>query len=337
MTFHIYFKLFNSIKHEHEAEDLARLELEALSGSVRPISNFLTEAARKPLSEAVTTKFLGREGYVVTLGDILVHELPYGRIHGYYGKSNRLPDFGRLVRRLAYTREIIAIAEGSHSQLGLEEVFSGGVIGVNCQTSEENGRRVFRFITNQYFLEKSEYISKLSRNEKEVLRNVDALLNFLTSDFYRVPATETMRVGRRLEDYFSIREETSLYLTHYMHPYKGKFHPKMARALLNSVFPKDRGIVMDNFAGSGTLLVEATLVGLDSVGVEINPLSVLMSNVKCQSLVISLAELREAIASYLSSVAKACAQYESVSTGQSVLDPMLDLSTIDLVSEDIPA
>src|SRR2546426_68832 len=246
MTFHIYFKLFNSIKHEHEAEDLARLELEALSGSVRPISNFLTEAARKPLSEAVTTKFLGREGYVVTLGDILVHELPYGRIHGYYGKSNRLPDFGRLVRRLAYTREIIAIAEGSHSQLGLEEVFSGGVIGVNCQTSEENGRRVFRFITNQYFLEKSEYISKLSRNEKEVLMNADALLNFLTSDFYRVPATETLKVGRRLEDYFSIREEPSLYLTHYMHPYKGKFHPRMALALLNSVCPSDRGVVMED-------------------------------------------------------------------------------------------
>ena len=337
MTFHIYFKLFNSIKHEHEAEDLARLELEALSGSVRPISNFLTEAARKPLSEAVTTKFLGREGYVVTLGDILVHELPYGRIHGYYGKSNRLPDFGRLVRRLAYTREIIAIAEGSHSQLGLEEVFSGGVIGVNCQTSEENGRRVFRFITNQYFLEKSEYISKLSRNEKEVLMNADALLNFLTSDFYRVPATETLKVGRRLEDYFSIREEPSLYLTHYMHPYKGKFHPRMALALLNSVCPSDRGVVMDNFAGSGTLLVEASLIGLDSLGVEINPLSVLMSNVKCQCLTIPPAQLRDAVESYLTSISEASAQYDSIARGQAVLDPRMDFSAIEVVAEDIPA
>ena len=82
-----------------------------------------------------------------------------------------------------------------------------------------------------------------------------------------------MQVGKRLEDYFTIREEPSLHLTHYMHPYKGKFHPKMARALLNYVYPSSNGFVMDNFAGSGTLLVESTLMGLDSIGIEGSTLS----------------------------------------------------------------
>lgn len=337
MTFHLYFKLFNSIKDEHEAEDLARLELEGLFGPVRPISNFLTEAKSAPLSELGDSRFIGRDGYVVKLDDILLHELPYGGIQGYYGKSDEVPSFERLVRRLAYCREILAVAEGSQSNLEVNEVFALGTPGVNCQFSDRNGRRIFRFVTNQYFLEKSEYISKLSRNEKEVLRNVDSLLHFLTSDFYRVPATETMRVGRRLEDYFSIREETSLYLTHYMHPYKGKFHPKMARALLNHVFPGEQGTVMDNFAGSGTLLVEAATMGLDSVGIEINPLSVLMSNVKTQCLTIPIEDLRTEISEYLSLATKACTQYDSVSRGQAVLDPLLDFSTIELIAEDMPS
>src|SRR3990172_5457964 len=111
MGFHLYFKLVNSIKGEHEAEDLARLELEGLFGPVRPISNFLTEATQAPLSEVISAKFVGREGYTVKLEDILVHELPYGRLHGYYGKSEEVPDFGRLVRRLAYSREILAIGD----------------------------------------------------------------------------------------------------------------------------------------------------------------------------------------------------------------------------------
>lgn len=49
-----------------------------------------------------------------------------------------------------------------------------------------------------------------------------------------------------------------------MCPYKGKFHPKMVRALLNYIFPEEKGTVLDNFAGSGTLLVEAGYLGLNS-------------------------------------------------------------------------
>jgi len=60
-------------------------------------------------------------------------------------------------------------------------------------------------------------------------------------------------MGKKLEDYFSNREENSLYLTHYFYPYKGKFHPKMVRSLLNWANPR---VVLDNFVGSGTLLVE---------------------------------------------------------------------------------
>ncbi|MFQ6060751.1 MAG: hypothetical protein ACE5KV_05600, partial [Thermoplasmata archaeon] len=246
------------------------------------------------------------------------------------------PDFQKLVRRLAYTREFICIVEGADSKFKPERVLPKSGLGLNWQLAECDGMHVLRFITNQYFLEKSEYISKLSRNEKEVVDNVRALLEHPSVGFYRVPATETMRIGRRLEDYFAIRAEPSLYLTHYMHPYKGKFHPKMARALLNYVYPEDDGLVLDNFAGSGTLLVEAVLMGLDARGIEINPLSTLMSNVKCQSLKISPKDLGKAIKTFLESAKDAFSQIQMAGKGQKFLDPKTDFKEVAKEMEALP-
>ncbi|MGY1593037.1 DNA methyltransferase [Geodermatophilus sp. SYSU D00708] len=68
------------------------------------------------------------------------------------------------------------------------------------------------------------------------------------------------------------------YLTHNWHKYKAKFFPRMARALINATTPN--GVVGDPFVGSGTLNVEASLMGLASVGLDIDPLSVEISNCK---------------------------------------------------------
>ena len=290
---HYYFKLFNSIKEPSEV-DFAELELNSLFGDVARIKNFVDVLDKPPL------KLFTKKG--VRIQDIMTHETCYGDFQGFYGSKEKAEDISDLVRRLAYTREIYLIVKSKNPEDYLNKIFPSGVAGKNVQFFQSGGYSLFRFITNQYFLEKSHYISKLSRNEKEIDRNVDALFEYPTKKLYRIPASSTMAVGKRLEDYFAIREEPSLYLTHYMHPYKGKFHPKMVRALLNYVYPKSSGLVMDNFVGSGTLLVEATLMGLDSVGVEINPLSVLMSNVKCSSLGLDPSKLKVEIKKYLGEV-----------------------------------
>lgn len=292
MTLHFYFKIFNSIKSEHEAKDFAKLELLGLFGKVVPIHNFFDVLSKKPL------KLFTSEP--MRIQDIITTELPYGKIQGYYGTKDKLMDVTKLVKRLAYIREIFLITESKEKpEKILKQIFPDGSVGKNVQLFEKDGNILFRFITNQYFLEKSQYISKLSRNKKEINMNVSLLFSHLFNNNYRIPASSTLSIGKRLEDYFAIREESSLYLNHYMHPYKGKFHPKMVRALLNYIYPKDKGLVLDNFAGSGTLLVEAGYLGLDSLGIEINPLSVLMSNVKCHSVKIPLDELKAEIDNYL--------------------------------------
>lgn len=73
------------------------------------------------------------------------------------------------------------------------------------------------------------------------------------------------------------------YLTHWIYPYKGKFHPQMVRALLNIIGVSPGDVVLDPFIGSGTTAVEAQLLGIDCIGIDANPLCVLQSRVKTES------------------------------------------------------
>lgn len=73
------------------------------------------------------------------------------------------------------------------------------------------------------------------------------------------------------------------YLTHWIYPYKGKFHPQMIRALLNILHLEPGQTVLDPFIGSGTTALEAQLLGIDTVGIDISPLCVLQGRVKTES------------------------------------------------------
>ena len=69
------------------------------------------------------------------------------------------------------------------------------------------------------------------------------------------------------------------YLTHNFLRYYGKYIPPIATNLIKR-YTERQDIILDNFAGCGTGLVEASLHGRNSIGVEINPLGVLASKVK---------------------------------------------------------
>lgn len=327
---HWYFKLFNTIKEDAEVE-FAELELKSLFGSVEHIRNFADILENTPFKYFTKTS--------LPVQDIMAHELPYGKCQGFYAKTDDVKDVSSLTRRLAYIREFLVVVQSLDAKELFKRMLPFGELDKNVQYFEADAYSLLRFITNQYFLEKSQYISKLSRDEEEVNDNVDALFKFLTKNLYRIPASATMQIGKRLEDYFTIREESSLHLTHYMHPYKGRFHPKMVRALLNYVYPKDKGRVMDNFAGCGTLLVEATWMGLDSVGIEINPLSALMSNVKCQSLTFDPVALKETVNRFLDELREVLSIRQTQLNGASQLFPtrqVIDKGSIERLKADIP-
>lgn len=70
------------------------------------------------------------------------------------------------------------------------------------------------------------------------------------------------------------------YGTHGIHEYRGKFFPQLVRALINVSGTGAGGIVADPMSGSGTTLVESKLFGCESFGVDMNPLSCLLTETK---------------------------------------------------------
>jgi DNA modification methylase len=321
--FAFYFKLFNNLKDESEVE-LAERELRSIFGPVEKVCNFVDEFVSGELSQTISLLKV-KSGNLPRLQDALTYELPYGKVQAFKGQG-LLAIIPKLVTRLAYTKEIYVIVPVAAHHHAVNSL----VQNTNVFTYRNEDIAVIRAVTNQFFLEKSAYISRLSRNTNELETNLNALLTYPKTQMYRMPATETLAVGRRLEDWFAIREEPSLYLTHYMHPYKGKFHPKMARALINYVCPTDTGIILDNFSGSGTTLVEAEWLGLNSFGIDINPLSSLMSRVKVQCLNIDIAELKQAIDDFLSNLTVAEQQKNLDKSGQSTL--FVEASRVNSVS-----
>jgi tRNA G10 N-methylase Trm11 len=98
-------------------------------------------------------------------------------------------------------------------------------------------------------------------------------------------------VTDKYTNYFKIIQKNrtrsvNQYLTHWIYPYKGKFHPQMIRALLNIIGLEPGDTLLDPFLGSGTAAVEAQLLGINCVGIDVSPLCVLQSKVKTESIYI---------------------------------------------------
>jgi len=96
-------------------------------------------------------------------------------------------------------------------------------------------------------------------------------------------------VKGKYTDYFQIIQKNrtrsvNQYITHWIYPYKGKFHPQMIRGLLNIIGLEQGDTVLDPFIGSGTTAVEAQLLGINCIGIDVSPLCVLQSKVKTESL-----------------------------------------------------
>ena len=76
--------------------------------------------------------------------------------------------------------------------------------------------------------------------------------------------------------------ETAETLTHPFHTYPARLHPASAKVLVEFIGEGAQRTqpLVDPFCGSGTVLVEARANGLRSIGVDLNPLAVLVARAK---------------------------------------------------------
>jgi len=141
-----------------------------------------------------------------------------------------------------------------------------------------NGLREFKI------LNKSERIKKAIKKRGAYFKSID---EEFTNYFHIIHKNQTRSVNQ--------------YLTHWIYPYKGKFHPQMIRALLNIIGLKEGDTVFEPFSGSGTTALEAQLLGINSINIDISPLCVIQGGVKTESIFVldKILEIKDKIISRL--------------------------------------
>jgi DNA modification methylase len=133
------------------------------------------------------------------------------------------------------------------------------VLGIDFRVT--NGLREFK-VLNQ-----SKELKELIKKKTSYFKTINGEH---TDYFYIIQKNQTRSVNQ--------------YLTHWIYPYKGKFHPQMIRALLNIIGLKEGDTVFEPFSGSGTTALEAQLLGINFIGIDISPLCVIQGKVKTESI-----------------------------------------------------
>lgn len=99
----------------------------------------------------------------------------------------------------------------------------------------------------------------------------------------------------RLRSFFESKQFKTGYATHGLFPYRGKFHPQMIKALINIMGLKPGDTILDPMMGSGTVLIEACLMGIRSIGVDASPFCRFMAHAKLGGLTVPLEPIRDAL------------------------------------------
>ena len=105
--------------------------------------------------------------------------------------------------------------------------------------------------------------------------------------YYKMSQIDIGQYPQELWDISETITELS-YLTHSYFRYYGKFPSKIGKLIVEDLDNRHalspaNDFVLDNYAGSGTTLVEAKLHGYDSFGIDINPFAVLACKVKTRN------------------------------------------------------
>ncbi len=120
--------------------------------------------------------------------------------------------------------------------------------------------------------------------------NSKTTLHYQANNFK--PSFEILSRSNKTKSYFEQGAFSTGYATHSLFPYRGKFHPQLIKSLLNIIGIKKGELVLDPMCGSGTTNIEAALLGINSVAVDISPFCRLMAKTKYESLKAKKEELQ---------------------------------------------
>jgi hypothetical protein len=109
-----------------------------------------------------------------------------------------------------------------------------------------------------------------------------------TKHFLRCSRKTEVTQGRSAaaKTYFEEGQFSTGYATHGLFPYRGKFHPQLIRGIFNVLGIKEKETILDPMCGSGTANIEAALMGINSIAVDVSPFCQIMTKAKYDSLTV---------------------------------------------------
>ncbi len=155
--------------------------------------------------------------------------------------------------------------------------------------SEYLGRTVTP--TNITYLVQYGKIHKYPDESRKVRVNKEELQEYYDKFVVRKQDSWKKKLGKDLDwglSFDQLREADTTKHVHRLHPYKGKFIPQLVEYFLDEninhlkkeIFFHKGDTVLDPFMGSGTTLVQASELGLNSIGIDISGFNCLISKVK---------------------------------------------------------
>jgi DNA modification methylase len=122
-------------------------------------------------------------------------------------------------------------------------------------------------------------------------------VNGQETNHYRICADSALYMDEsssaRLRSFFQTYRFKTSYATHGLFPYRGKFHPQLIKAIMNLMGLQRGEVVLDPMMGSGTTNIEASLIGIDSIGIDASPFCRLMAQTKIDAMSMDLTEFLE--------------------------------------------
>ncbi len=164
-------------------------------------------------------------------------------------------------------------------------------------------RKLLPNLSDVYELELAFYENLVLEDEE--LRRNGAYFEKVNGDFTRhflmctgSPLRLPAHSSSRLKSFFEKNIFRTGYATHGLFPYRGKFHPQMIKGLINAMGLKPGDTVLDPMMGSGTVPVEATLMGIHSLGIDASPFCRFMTQTKLDALTMPLNRAERALGNY---------------------------------------
>jgi len=183
-------------------------------------------------------------------------------------KNNKI--INDLEKRLAYTKSIHQLIFESNKK-GFLKKFEGFQwnkiykenfsITISSLINKKNNKNILKKLSGHSEKELAKYVWNSVKKPKVKLKDSKTQINIFV-------AKNKIFCSLLLKDIKNTFEERKSHLR--PRPSPISLHPKLARAMVNLTGAKQKDTILDPFCGSGGILLEAGLIGMKTIGYDIN-------------------------------------------------------------------